>query len=68
MRTPGAIGATETEMEKALRTLDAEVLVGVRHGHFQCTVTVATGKRKCRELVISAGRQHKFYIPEDEIK
>lgn len=57
----------EAELEKARRRIDAVVLDGLRHGHFKCTVTVTMGKRKRRELVISAGREDKFHIPEEEI-
>ena len=40
---------------------------GLRHGHFRCSITSSMGKDKRRELVIEAGRSHKFNIPEEEL-
>ena len=37
------------------------VLDGLRHGHFRCSISSR------RELVIEAGKSHKFTIPEEEL-
>jgi hypothetical protein len=43
------------------------VLDGLRHGHFRCAISSVIGKGNRRELVIEAGKSHKFTIPEDEL-
>jgi hypothetical protein len=40
---------------------------GLRHGHFRCAISSAIGKGNRREVVIEAGKSHKFTIPEDEL-
>jgi hypothetical protein len=40
---------------------------GLRHGHFRCAISIAIGKGNRRELVIEAGKSHKFTIPEEEL-
>ncbi len=43
------------------------VLDGLRHGHFRCAISSVIGKGNQREIVIEAGKSHKFTIPEDEL-
>jgi hypothetical protein len=43
------------------------VLDGLRHGHFRCSISSGIGKGNRRELVIEAGKSHKFTIPEEEL-
>jgi hypothetical protein len=43
------------------------VMDGLRHGHFRCTISSAIGKNNKRDLVIEAGKSHKFTIPEDDL-
>ncbi len=43
------------------------VLDGLRHGHFRCAISGGIGKGNRRELVIEAGKSHKFNIPEEEL-
>ena len=43
------------------------VLDGLRHGHFRCAISSVIGKGNRRELVIEAGKSHKFNIPEEEL-
>jgi len=40
---------------------------GLRHGHFRCTISIAIGKANRRELVIEAGKSHRFTVPEEEL-
>ncbi len=42
-------------------------LDGLRHGHFRCAISIAIGKGNRREIVIEAGKSHKFTIPEEEL-
>jgi hypothetical protein len=39
----------------------------LRHGHFRCAISSGIGKGNRRELVIKAGKSHKFTIPEEEL-
>ena len=49
-------------------TASSQVVVdGLRHGHFRCAISSGIGKGNRRELVIEAGKSHKFTIPEDEV-
>lgn len=61
-RVPGSPGA------QALRRLFAEVREGLRHGHFEYTVTceVVSGGR--RRLQVHAGKTYQFDIPAEECK
>jgi hypothetical protein len=55
------------QIRAALARLEQVVLDGLQHGHFRCTVWSAIGKGNRRELVIEAGKSHKFTIPDDEL-
>ena len=55
------------QIREALARLEQVVLDGLQHGHFRCTISSAIGKGNRRELVIEAGKSHKFAIPEDEL-
>ena len=52
---------------EAINRLIDVVMDGLRHGHFRCVVSSAIGKNNKRDLVIEAGKSHKFTIPEDEL-
>jgi hypothetical protein len=55
------------KFREAFERLAQIVLDGLRHGHFRCTISSGIGKGNRRELVIEAGKSHKFTIPEDEV-
>jgi hypothetical protein len=55
------------QFREAYERLVQIVLDGLRHGHFRCAISSAIGKGNRRELVIEAGKSHKFNIPEDEL-
>lgn len=55
------------QLRGALDQIDLIVLEGLSHGHFRATLTSTVGKGNRRELVIEAGKSHKFTIPEDEL-
>jgi hypothetical protein len=52
---------------KALAHLEKIVLDGLRHGFFNCSIECEIGNGRKRDLVIRAGKAHKFTIPEDEL-
>jgi hypothetical protein len=55
------------QVSQALDRLEALVVDGLKHGFFDYSIAceVANGGR--RQLVIRAGKSHKFTIPEDEV-
>ena len=55
------------QLRQALDQIDQIVLDGLRHGHFRCTISSGIGKNNRRDLVIEAGKSHKFTIPVDEL-
>ena len=55
------------QLREALDQIGQIVLDGLNHGHFRATVSSAVGKGNRRELVIEAGKSHKFTIPADEL-
>jgi hypothetical protein len=55
-----------SECKRALQKLEQLVLDGLRHGFFDCTVSIETIKEHKRRLVIKAGRSYSFIIPLEE--
>ena len=55
------------QFREALDRLIQIFLDGLRHGHFRCSISSGIRKEKKRELVIEAGKSHKFTIPEEEL-
>jgi hypothetical protein len=51
--------------ERLLRRLSAEVLDGLRHGHFEFTLTCEVIGEGRRRLVLHAGKSYRFVIPAD---
>ena len=42
-------------------------LDGLWHGFFDCSIACEIGNGGKRQLVIRAGKSHKFTIPEEEV-
>jgi hypothetical protein len=59
--------AKNRQVREALDQLEALVVDGLKHGFFDYSIAceVANGGR--RQLVIRAGKSHKYTIPEDEV-
>jgi hypothetical protein len=55
------------QLREALDQIGQIVLDGLRHGHFRATISSGIGKGNRRDLVIEAGKSHKFTIPEEEL-
>ena len=55
------------QLREALDQIEGLIVDGLRHGFFDCSVACEIGKDRRRELVIRAGKSHKFTIPEDEL-
>ncbi len=61
----GTVGSSQ--YDAAMARLAREVRDGLRHGFFDCTITCTVRTKGRRELVIRAGKSHKFTIPEHEL-
>jgi hypothetical protein len=59
--------ANGSQLREALEQIYEVVLDGRHHGHFRCSISSAIGKGNRRDVVIEAGKSHKFTIPEDEL-
>ncbi|MEQ8745531.1 hypothetical protein [Pyruvatibacter sp.] len=55
------------QLRQALDEIGKIVLDGLNHGYFRATVSSTVGKENRRDLVIEAGKSHKFTIPKDEL-
>jgi hypothetical protein len=66
-RHPDTGPAGGPQFREAFDCLNQIALDGLRHGHFRCSISIGIVKEKKRELVIEAGKSHKFTIPEEEI-
>jgi hypothetical protein len=55
------------QLREALDRIEGLVVDGLRHGFFDYSLTCEIGKDRRRQLVIRAGKSHKFTIPEDEL-
>jgi hypothetical protein len=50
-----------------LAHLEKVIVDGLRHGFFECSITCEIASGGKRQLVIRAGKSHKFTIPEEEL-
>lgn len=64
---PDTNQATGPQLLDALNRIRQIVLDGLHHGHFRCAISSEVGKHNRRDLVIEAGKSHKFTIPEEEL-
>jgi hypothetical protein len=55
-------------LTKAIVKIEAEVRDGVTHGHFDLAISCKIGNGGKRELVVKAGKNHRFLIPEEELQ
>ena len=55
------------QLREALDRIEGLIVDGLRHGFFDYSVSCQIGNHGCRQLVIRAGKSHKFTIPEDEL-
>jgi hypothetical protein len=55
------------QLREALDRIEGLVVDGLRHGFFDYSLACEIGKDGRRQLMIRAGKSHKFTIPEDEL-
>ena len=59
--------SAEPELDKFLDQLRTEVIGGLHHGFFEGTILIETRRADRREVLLKAGKSHKFTIPTDEL-
>ncbi len=55
------------QLDEAMDRLMVLVIDGLKHGFFDYSITCEIGGGGKRQLVIRAGKSHRFTIPEDEL-
>ena len=55
------------QLREVLDRIEGLVVDGLRHGFFDYSLVCEIGKDGRRQLLIRAGKSHKFTIPEDEL-
>ncbi len=55
------------QLQDALDHVERILVDGLRHGFFEYVISCETVRNQKRQLVIRAGKSHKFTIPEDEL-
>ena len=55
------------QVREALDHLEGLVIDGLKHGFFDYSIACEVANGGKRQLVIRAGKSHKFTIPEDEV-
>ena len=66
MQSP--VSTDRGQLAKAMAKIEAEVREGLRHGHFEITIASTVGNEGVRELVVKAGKNHRFRIAKDELE
>jgi|HubBroStandDraft_6_1064221.scaffolds.fasta_scaffold32949_5 hypothetical protein len=56
------------QLVTAMKKIDAEVRDGLKHGHFEITITCSVGNKGVRELVLKAGKNHRYRIAFEDLK
>ncbi len=56
---------TLRDLPSVLGRITNEIEAGARHGFFRCTVHITTNKAGLREIVLEAGKQHRFLVDRD---
>jgi hypothetical protein len=55
------------QVREALDRLEGLVVDGLKHGFFDYSIACEVANGGKRQLVIRAGKSHKFTIPENEV-
>ena len=59
--------AMSGQVSEALNRLEGLVVDGLKHGFFDYSIACEVANGGKRQLVIRAGKSHKFTIPEHEV-
>jgi hypothetical protein len=56
-----------TPVRSALDLVENLLIEGIKHGHFDYSITCETGTGGRRLLIVKAGKSHKFSIMERDV-
>jgi hypothetical protein len=65
--TPSAPRTYSATVRAALDLIEALLIEGIKHGHFDYSMTCETGTNGRRLLIVRGGKSHKFSITEPDI-
>jgi hypothetical protein len=54
-------------VRSALDLIESLLVEGIKHGHFDYSITCETGTGGRRLLIVKAGKSHKFAIMEPDV-
>jgi hypothetical protein len=54
-------------VRSALELIEGLLVEGIKHGHFDYSITCETGTGGRRLLIVKAGKSHKFSIMEPDV-
>jgi hypothetical protein len=64
---PAPVTGHRSQFNEALRHIEKIVTDGVCHGFFECSIACEMTNGGKRQIVVRAGKSHKFHIPENEL-
>jgi hypothetical protein len=64
---PTAPRGYSAPVQSALDFIQRLLVAGIKHGHFDYSITCETGVAGRRLLIVKAGKTHKFSIVESEV-
>ena len=65
--SPDAMRSYSKPVRSALDLIENLLVEGIKHGHFDYSITCETGAGGRRLLIVKAGKSHKFSIMESDI-
>jgi hypothetical protein len=67
MTSRNSAPASRNQFDAARAHLEQVIVEGLRHGFFECVIACDIGRGGKRQLVIRAGKSHKFTIPDEDV-
>jgi hypothetical protein len=65
--TPKSQHAYSNPVRSALDLIETLLIEGIKHGHFDYSMTCETGTNGRRLLIVKAGKSHKFSITASDV-
>jgi hypothetical protein len=62
-----ALRVYSAPVRSALDLIESLLVEGIKHGHFDYSITCETGTGGRRLLIVKAGKSHKFTITEPDV-
>jgi hypothetical protein len=65
--TPAPPRRYHGKLAEALSLIEKIVVEGLKHGHFDYSITCETGTAGRRQLIVKAGKSHMFSLTEADV-